>query len=78
MLSLCSAPFANRLTHPNPTCLAANAAYCITLAHLIQHPGDADGAIQAARDWLLRDECTVGTDDFEEGSGSKEVSLRLT
>lgn len=39
------------LSHPNETCVGANACYCIAAAHLIQHPGDAEGAVAAAETW---------------------------
>lgn len=32
-------------------CQDCNAAYCIAIAHLIRHPGDADGALSAASAW---------------------------
>lgn len=28
-----------------------NACYCIAIAHLIKHPGDAPGAVKAALAW---------------------------
>ncbi|GJP49480.1 hypothetical protein CLOM_g8678, partial [Closterium sp. NIES-68] len=34
------------LSHCNPVCRAANAAYCVAIAHLINHPGDAEGAFE--------------------------------
>ena len=37
-----------RLSHPHQTCADCSAAYCIVIAHLISHPGDAGGALQAA------------------------------
>lgn len=40
-----------RLSHPNPACADASAAYCIALAHLIAHPGNAGGALAAACAW---------------------------
>lgn len=40
-----------RLSHPNPTCCDCSAAYAIAAAHLIRHPGDAEGAMQAACTW---------------------------
>lgn len=33
-------------------CQVACAAYCIAIAHLINNPRDATGAIQAAQHWL--------------------------
>jgi ADP-ribosylglycohydrolase len=39
------------LSHPNPTCGEASAAYVIALARLIARPGDAAGALAAACDW---------------------------
>ena len=37
------------LSHPNPVCLDANAAYCVAIAHLINNPGDSEGAIKSAK-----------------------------
>ena len=39
------------LSHPNPVCAEASAAYCIAIAHLIRCPGDAEGALAAACTW---------------------------
>lgn len=44
------------LTHPNPTCQWANAAYVCALRHLILFPGDAPGAFQAALRALAEDQ----------------------
>lgn len=41
-----------RLSHPNQACCDASAAYSIAVAHLIAHPGDAAGALQAACAWV--------------------------
>jgi hypothetical protein len=35
-------------------CQVATAAYCLAIAHLINHPRDAQGAITAVRAWLLQ------------------------
>lgn len=56
------------LSHPNKVCESCNAAYVVAIAHLIAHPGDRTGAIDAAtavasepdfdadvRTWLLED-----------------------
>lgn len=56
------------LSHPNKACQSCNAAYVVAIAHLITHPGDRTGAIDAAtavaarpnfdadvRRWLLED-----------------------
>lgn len=43
------------LTHPNPTCQWANAAYVCALRHLTLFPGDAPGAFQAALRALTQD-----------------------
>ncbi|KAF6253657.1 ADP-ribosylation/Crystallin J1 [Scenedesmus sp. NREL 46B-D3] len=40
------------LTHPQQTAQVASAAYCIVIAHLINHSKDAQGAIAAANTWL--------------------------
>ena len=44
------------LTHPNPTCQWANAAYICALRHLTLFPGDAHGAYQAALRALAEDQ----------------------
>lgn len=36
------------LSHMNPTCQNTNVAYCAALAHLLEHPKDAQGAIAKA------------------------------
>ena len=36
------------LSHPNEVCQDCNAIYTVAIAHLIQYPGDADGAIKIA------------------------------
>ncbi|WIA34941.1 hypothetical protein OEZ86_013222 [Tetradesmus obliquus] len=40
------------LTHPQQTAQLATGAYCLAIAHLINHPRDAQGAIAAATAWL--------------------------
>jgi ADP-ribosylglycohydrolase len=40
------------LTHPNPACLDATAAYVLTIRHLIQTPGDSEGALNTATEFL--------------------------
>lgn len=39
------------LSHPNPTCAHASAAYAIAVALLVANPGDAAGALAAAITW---------------------------
>lgn len=39
------------LSHPNPACGEASAAYVIALARLVAQPGDAAGALAAAIAW---------------------------
>lgn len=39
------------LSHCNPITRAASAAYSISIAHLVAHPGDAEGAVAAASAW---------------------------
>ena len=34
-----------------PVLQDCNARYCIAIAHLIKHPGDAPGAVRAVEDW---------------------------
>lgn len=41
-----------RLTHPNPSCQWANAAYVVAIRHMLCHPGDAAGAFAQAREAL--------------------------
>jgi ADP-ribosylglycohydrolase len=37
------------LSHPNEACGDCAALYCVAIAYLIDHPGDAEGAIQRVR-----------------------------
>ncbi len=37
------------LTHPNPSCLCANAAYVVAIRHLLLNPGDGSGALEQAK-----------------------------
>jgi ADP-ribosylglycohydrolase len=37
-----------RLSHPNPSCQHANAAYVVAVRHLVLNAGDSDGALKAA------------------------------
>jgi ADP-ribosylglycohydrolase len=39
------------LSHPNPSCWQAVAAYVIAIAHLLNHLGDRQGAFAAASAW---------------------------
>ncbi|MEZ4677228.1 MAG: ADP-ribosylglycohydrolase family protein [Caldilineaceae bacterium] len=39
------------LSHPNPSCWQAVAAYVIAIAHLLNHSGDRLGAFAAAATW---------------------------
>lgn len=59
------------LSHPNPVCQECNAAYAITVAHLLTHPADREGALKVAQEyasnhmhtkakqWLLKDSLDV-------------------
>jgi ADP-ribosyl-[dinitrogen reductase] hydrolase len=38
-----------RLSHPNPSCQHANAAYVVAVRHLVLNEGDSRGAFEAAR-----------------------------
>jgi ADP-ribosylglycohydrolase len=51
-----------RLTHPNPSCLWASAAYVFAIRHLLLHPNDTEGAFEQAR-WAL---ALAPRDDSEE------------
>jgi 5-(carboxyamino)imidazole ribonucleotide synthase len=53
------------LTHPNPSCIHANAAYVVAIRHLILAPGDADGAIRSATAALESDDATEVRDWLE-------------
>ena len=50
------------LTHPNPSCQWAGAAYVVAIRHLLLNPGDAAGAFTEAREVLA---CATG-DESEE------------
>lgn len=62
---LLAARFDARLTHPHPICQHANAAYVTAIRHLVLHPGDAEGAIQAARGSLSQGEPDRAAGTFE-------------
>lgn len=59
------------LSHPNPVCQECNAAYVLTVTHLLTHPGDQQGALKLAeqyahhhmhtkaKHWLLEDSVDV-------------------
>jgi ADP-ribosylglycohydrolase len=38
-----------RMSHPSQACQDVNAMYCVAVAHLINHPRDAEGALAAAQ-----------------------------
>jgi len=40
-----------QLSHPAPVCQDASIIYCLVIRHLINHPGDAAGAVQVAEEW---------------------------
>lgn len=42
----------SRLTHPNPACQHANAAYVLALRHLLVRPGEVRQAIETAGKYL--------------------------
>lgn len=46
------------LTHPNPSCQWASAAYVVAIRHLLLNPGDGSGALEQAKEVL-------GTEDEE-------------
>ncbi len=45
-----------RLTHPNPSCQDAGAAYVVAIRHLVLNPDDAEGAFAAACNVVREDE----------------------
>ncbi|MDO8905966.1 ADP-ribosylglycohydrolase family protein [Hydrogenophaga sp.] len=59
------------LTHPNPSCQWANAAYVVAIRHLLLSLGDAAGALQVARQTLQAgtdsEEVQSWLDDAEQG-----------
>ncbi|CAI5498198.1 unnamed protein product [Closterium sp. Naga37s-1] len=58
------------LSHTNPTCRAASSAYCIAIAHLINNPGDAQGAFEEAVAWAAG-ERKRGGEMWAVGGGKK-------
>eukprot|EP00898_Chlorokybus_atmophyticus_P007246 jgi/Chlat1/7522/Chrsp61S07028 len=62
-----------RLSHPNETCLHANATYSVALHHLINHPGDSIGAVDIASLWAQQHACEEVRgwleDDIDEWDG---------
>ncbi len=48
-----------RMSHPNPTCTFANAAYVLAIRHLVLHPGDRYGAVAAAKRFLENEDTEV-------------------
>lgn len=40
------------LSHPNQVCQDCNVLYCIAVAHLLQNPNDAEGAIAAVENFI--------------------------
>lgn len=49
------------LSHPNIVCQDANVMYCLALKHLINNPGDADGAIKYCMKFIHLFDPTVAT-----------------
>jgi ADP-ribosylglycohydrolase len=61
-----------RLSHPNPSCQHASAAYVVAVRHLVLNAGDSCGAIEAARAALNNesaDEARMWLREAESGSG---------
>ncbi|KAJ0391038.1 hypothetical protein P43SY_010614 [Pythium insidiosum] len=70
-----------RLSHPSVVCQDSNAVYCLLVAHLIRHPGDAVGAVARAerfvldhvnssvRDWFLTESLDVAGIDCTRSIG---------
>jgi ADP-ribosylglycohydrolase len=58
------------MTHPHATCQAVNAAYVLAVRHLVLHPGDSDGAFDAAYNYLRheRNEAQEWLDEAIEGN----------
>lgn len=65
------------LSHPNPSCQSANAAYVSALRHLMLHPGDARGALEAGMRALTYAQLRPGIQDgVEEVSGWLEDATK--
>lgn len=45
------------LSHPNQTCSDVNAVFAVTVAHLINNPGDSTGALHAADNYAAEGVC---------------------
>ena len=61
-----------RLSHPNPSCQFANAAYVVAVRRLVLNPRDAEGAFNAAKAALSDDsaaEVRSWIEEAEQGSG---------
>lgn len=43
-----------RLSHPNKICQDCNAIYCMAQVYLINHPGDAEGALQIIEEYVVK------------------------
>ena len=58
------------MTHPNSSCLDANAAYVLAIRHMVLNPGDSRGAVRAARGYLsqLKSEVKEWLDEAIEGT----------
>lgn len=58
------------MTHPHDTCQAVNAAYVLAVRHLVLHPGDSNGAFDAAYNYLRleRSEAQEWLDEAIEGN----------
>jgi ADP-ribosyl-[dinitrogen reductase] hydrolase len=61
-----------RLSHPNPSCLHANAAYVVAVRHLVLNTGDSRGASRAASA-ALNDE---GAEEARSWLGEAETGSR--
>jgi ADP-ribosylglycohydrolase len=64
------------LTHPNPSCRDAVAAYGIAIAHLIRTRGAREAAFVAARDWAEAEACEEVRDWLDLAVTSGPVPFR--
>jgi ADP-ribosylglycohydrolase len=67
------------MTHPHPTIKHASACYVLAISHLINNPGDYQGAFQVAQDYAT----TEGNDDINDWfrflfSGAKMSAVTQT
>lgn len=63
------------LTHPNPSCGDAVAAYTIAIAALVRVPGDRSGAFASARVWADREACDEVRGWLDDAEGARKPAF---